>query len=80
MNECCKEIIKKFIHYYDDIGIIDLHGDLTAESELELFIQTIEPYCIICKKPLTKEEQETDLMEYCDSCSPLNQDEEDDCL
>jgi hypothetical protein len=44
MNECCKKTLKKFIEYYNELGYIDLHGDITAYSEIEDFIKYLEEH------------------------------------
>lgn len=42
MKDCCRATLKQFIEHYDNLGYIDLHGDITAESEIENFIQAQE--------------------------------------
>lgn len=38
MNDCCREELKKLIEWFNDMGYIDIHGDYTVDSVLEMFL------------------------------------------
>ena len=39
MKNCCRSTLKKFIKYYNELGYIDLHSDITVDSEINDFIE-----------------------------------------
>ena len=41
MNECCRETLKKYILYINDLGYIDIHGDITVDSLIDDFIESM---------------------------------------